>query len=70
MTETVFCRRSGDIAVMITLVDSPDDGGYYLEKAVLPDDQPMRTYHSKIYPSKSSARADLKSNIINWEETD
>ena len=58
---------------MVTLIDSPDDGGYYLEKTVLPMSlgyQFMRTYHSKIYSSKFSARADLKLNKINWEEID
>ena len=67
--EHISCIRSGEIVMMIDLIYSPDDNGYYLEKSILPDNRPMILLVSDdMYPNDYAARLAYKFNSVTWIE--
>ena len=61
-------HRSGSVVLVIDIIYSLDDIGYYLEKSVIPDDKPMRLYHSDIYPTPYKARKAYNQDKVNWSK--
>lgn len=69
MTKHISCFKTGKFTILIDLIYSPDDNGYYFEKSILPYPSGEIVYHSeKIYTSEYAALLDLKFKSVKWEK--
>lgn len=58
-------RYMGELVSAVELVDSPDDGGWYLVKTDFCKRVGMTS--AKIYKSESAARDAFRQNKVKWE---
>lgn len=67
MGVTLHVERIGRTpTTAIELVESPDDGGYYLSNTDFQNNRHRTSV--KIYPTDKAARADWNAGTITWEE--
>ena len=67
MNNTIYAKKSGDITIVVDLVYSPDDAGYYLEKCVIYPDK-MDIFFSDTYKFEMDILRSFEKKQIKWEK--